>query len=105
MKLGVGVCYMTSTVLITFATFTTFAHNGGPSIPWKLTDAFYFFPLMVPFFAQLVWQVISLKTINATNALARFKSNTWAALLLIGSLLFSRQILAALDSILATGPF
>jgi len=104
-KLGVGVCYVISAALITFATFTTFAHNGGPSIPWKLTDSIYFFPLIIPFFAQLIWQVISLRPTKATNSLARFKSNTWAAFLLIGAVLFGKHILTALDTIFATGPF
>jgi 4-hydroxybenzoate polyprenyltransferase len=99
-KLGVGVCYLISPALITYATFILFAQNGGPSIDWKQTDVFLFFPITLPFFIHLLWQVISLKSTDSKSALARFKSNSWASLLLISSLVFSNYILASLDSIL-----
>ena len=99
-KLGVGVCYLVSTILVTYAVFILFAQNAGPSIGWKFTDVFIFTSLTLLFFIHLIWQVKSLEIGNTINVLAKFKSNPWAALLLIIPLIFNRYILSFLDPII-----
>lgn len=99
-KLGVGICYVMSLILITYALFLHFVQKGGPSIGWQQTDIFIFFPVILPFSLHLFWQVLGLDSSNAKNALGRFKSNAWASLLLIASFIIAEDILWVLDSLL-----
>jgi len=101
-KLGIGVCYFVSSILITYSTFLLFAQNGGPSVEWQQTDSIIFFPIILPFSIHLLWQTVSLDTSNEKNAMAKFKSNTWASLLLICFFVFAKDVLWALDSLLTT---
>ena len=46
-----------------------------------------FLPLAVLFAAQLAWQAARLKLTEPARALALFKSNTWAGLILLAAII------------------
>ena len=86
-KLGVGVCYLINTLLIAYAGFFEFIWNAGdppPSLNFHQWDFLPTSPLLLPFFAHLAWQTLTLQPSNGENSLKRFKSNFWAGLILIG---------------------
>ena len=83
-KLGVGVCYTLCFILIAQAAFVEFLrYNGPPSTTFKHTDFLFTSPVFMPFYLHLMWQTLSLKPSNSLNSLKRFKSNFWAAIILI----------------------
>ncbi len=82
-KLGVGVCYAIASVSILSASLSFWAGESLLAIQVLIL----FMPL-IPLGAfmyslHLIWQVRRLKADNNDNALALFKSNIWAAALLI----------------------
>ena len=90
-KLGVGVCYLATILLVCLAGVLEFHSivyeiNEMPFIAY-ITDSLSFFPATVavfsPFAIILLWQIVTLKPDNGKNALTRFKSSFWAGIVLI----------------------
>jgi len=75
-RLGVGVSYALSVMLITFGLLLS-------QTPVAALAA-------LPFAAHLIWQVMQLKSNAPDRALILFKSNGWAAMLLIAALLLTQ---------------
>ncbi|MEP4050815.1 MAG: 4-hydroxybenzoate octaprenyltransferase [Litorimonas sp.] len=87
-KLGVGVCYFISTLLIANSGFIELlSHNGPPSVQFRPWDFLATLPILFLFIGHLFWQVSTLKPTESSNSLKRFKSNFWAGFALIITLL------------------
>ena len=90
-KLGVGVCYLLSMVFCWLAIVAIFYNFGGePFIPANSYTEFgpamfaSLYSISVAGFAfHLVWQTIRFRAQNSESSLRLFKSNFWAALLMI----------------------
>jgi len=84
-KLGVGVSYGVCTLLILFALMREYSNprcDTCGTIYFLWTDMLEILILAL-FSGHLIWQVKSLRLESGANALSKFKSNVWAALLLI----------------------
>jgi 4-hydroxybenzoate polyprenyltransferase len=91
-KLGVGVCYAISLVIILFAVYPKVfgvayipqmrGHMHGNSLPLWLPHL-----IILPFALHLFYQIFRLTPTNGKRCLALFKSNKVTALLLIAGLL------------------
>ena len=99
-KLGVGLCYAISILFTYFAIYTEYANThvlteeelNNPNlysvdVPDILLILIYFVPMSL-FAAHLTWQTFALEQNEAGKALKLFKSNFWAAVLLILPFLF-----------------
>ncbi|MEP3892076.1 MAG: 4-hydroxybenzoate octaprenyltransferase [Hellea sp.] len=86
-KYGVGISYVICTILVAYSGFGEFFWNSAPSVTYKHWDFLVTTPLILPFFLHLVWQVFTFEPSDGDNALKRFKSNFWAATILIITLL------------------
>ena len=83
-KLGVGVSYSLCFLLVSDAGFVEFMqYHGPPSTSFKHWHFLIVSPIFLPFFLHLMWQTFSLKPTQSINSLKRFKSNFWAAFILI----------------------
>jgi len=97
-KLGVGVCYAFATALCWLAISASYYNydadyvvpEGGYTIDMSgaVIALLYFIPL-AGFTFHLIWQVLKFRPENTESSLKLFKSNFWAALLLIGPLLWT----------------
>ena len=86
-KLGVGVCYAVSVVLISYAAFIEFMiHHGPPSTNIPHWAFLFTTPIFILFISHLFWQVVTLKSAESRNSLKRFKSNAWAGTALFATL-------------------
>jgi len=90
-KFGVGVSYAISVFLIYISVQESFRltpeeANIPPSYTVDISLAFtilmYFLPISL-FTVHLLWQILTLDIKDNQNALKRFKSNFWSALLLV----------------------
>jgi len=87
-KLGVGVCYLTSVLLITYAAFIEFwMMISPPSLSLGISDFIIILPNFIFFIGHLCWQVSTLSSADGENAIKRFKSNTFAGVILSLSLI------------------
>lgn len=94
-KLGVGVCYAITIILFWFAVYNIVSLNStepaegsySVSIPFILIILMFLIPVL-GFAIHLLWQVVTFRPANSKNALKLFKSNFWAALLLIVPMLW-----------------
>ena len=90
-RLGVGVCYLTTAALLALACVLechSLVHETN-QMPFLIyvNDSLSFLPptlfFFSPFILILLWQVLTLRPENGQNSLLRFKSNFWAGLTLI----------------------
>lgn len=97
-KLGIGVCYLMCVSLVMLALLTVYLPQFLPKSVSsfislsRLSTKLILMALALPFAMHLAWQVISLKLTEPSNALKKFKSNFWAAILLIVPLIWSGGI-------------
>lgn len=82
-KLGVGLSYAICVLLVAYSGFGEVFWNSVPSVSFRHWDFLFTAPLILPFFAHLAWQVFTFEPSDGDNALKRFKSNFWAAIILI----------------------
>jgi 4-hydroxybenzoate polyprenyltransferase len=75
-RAGVGLCYALSVILITVGLLVSQTPFAALAVP--------------PFGAHLIWQVTRLKKNVPDRALTLFKSNGWAAVILIGGLILTQ---------------
>jgi len=89
-KLGVGINYLATTIFVSLAGVSEFyaVQYETNSIPFllNLTDSLSLFPaaiiILSPFILILSWQIFTLEEQNEKNSLRRFKSNSWAGIVL-----------------------
>jgi len=90
-KLGVGINYLATAIFVSLAGVSEFyaVQYETNSIPFllNLTDSLSLFPaaiiILSPFILILSWQIFTLEEQNEKNSLRRFKSNSWAGIVLI----------------------
>jgi len=95
-RLGVGVCYGLSVLLIIFATIASLMNGVA-----RIDDIFVFYlglaiAVVLPFAIHLFYQTKRFDPVNSLNSLKLFKSNRTAALILITSHIFIYLIFVAL---------
>ena len=95
-KLGISLSYLVSVVLLSFAVSKTFkisqeelnkTTSYSIDVPLIVLFLTYTVPILL-FAGHLAWQVFTLDIKSSQNSLKKFKSNFWAALLLIFPLIW-----------------
>ena len=97
-KLGVGVCYLVTVLLFWYAFYDSYTNfprdivepaEGSYGVPIPLIVYYLFFLMpIIPFSIHLFWQTRKFSPTDSKSSLKIFKSNFWAALVLIAPMIW-----------------